>query len=144
MTERVRAVLITPHDTTLVIKRIRPGLDPYWVIVGGKVEPTDASHTEALLREIREEIAGDAQILRLLHRMENDRGEPEYFYLARIEQWDFDSRTGPEFARTDRGEYYLEEIPLTGEAVGALALMPPQFKAVLWGALEHGTLLDAG
>lgn len=30
MKQRVRAILITPHDITLPMKRIRPGRDPYW------------------------------------------------------------------------------------------------------------------
>ncbi|MGW7304010.1 NUDIX domain-containing protein [Streptomyces sp. NPDC054835] len=73
MKQRVRAVLVTPSGTTLVIKRIRPGVDPYWVIVGGGVEESDATREEALLREVREEIAGDAEIVCLLHEMENTR-----------------------------------------------------------------------
>ncbi|GAA1110799.1 NUDIX hydrolase [Kitasatospora arboriphila] len=143
MTERVRAVLITPNNTMLLIKRIRPGIDPYWVIVGGGVEDTDADRKAALLREINEEIAGDAEILRLLHQMDNPKGETEYYYLARIEKWDFDNRTGPEFARTDRGEYILEEIPLTQEAVESLNLMPSQFKDVLCEAIARGELIPA-
>ncbi|MFD0526088.1 NUDIX domain-containing protein [Kitasatospora arboriphila] len=116
--------MITPNNTALPIKRIRAAIDPYWVIVGGGVENTDTDREAALLREISEEIAGDAEILRLLHQLDNPKGETEYFYLARIETWDFDNRTGPELARTDRGEYILEEIPLTRNAVEALNLMP--------------------
>jgi 8-oxo-dGTP pyrophosphatase MutT (NUDIX family) len=140
MTERVRAVLITPNDTTLVIKRIRPGVDPYWVIVGGGVEDTDPDREAALLREIHEEVAGDARILRLLHHLQNDKDETEYFYLARIESWNFDNRTGPEFAHTDRGEYILEEVPLTLNAIATMNLMPPEIKTVLCEAIERGTL----
>ncbi|MFD9602879.1 NUDIX domain-containing protein [Streptomyces sp. NPDC059970] len=141
MKQRVRAVLITPDNHMLAIKRIRPGIAPYWVIVGGGVEESDPSHEAALLREVREEIAGDATIVRLLHKMENAKGEPEYFYLARIEAWDFENRTGPEFARSDRGQYRLEEIPLTAEAIGALNLLPEEISAVLRQALERGDLL---
>ncbi|MEV6207229.1 NUDIX domain-containing protein [Kitasatospora sp. NPDC051914] len=143
MTERVRAVLITPNNTTLLIKRIRAGIDPYWVIVGGGVEAIDTDREAALLREISEEIAGAAEVLCLLHQLDNPQGETEYFYLARIEKWDFNNRTGPEFARTDRGEYILEEIPLTEEAVGALNLMPQQFKDVLCEAIARGELIPA-
>lgn len=141
MKERVRAVLVTPNDTTLVIKRVRPGIDPYWVLVGGGVEERDATREEALLREVREEIAGDAEIVRLFHETQNARGEKEYFYLARIDTWDFDSRTGPEFARTDRGEYLLEEVPLTTEAIADLNLLPREISTVLRQALDRGNLL---
>ncbi len=92
MKERVRAVLVTPKGTTLLVKRVRPGVDRYWAIVGGGVEESDATREEALLREVREEIAGDAEIVRLLHEMENAKGEKECFYLARVNTWDFENR----------------------------------------------------
>ncbi|MCX4986628.1 NUDIX domain-containing protein [Streptomyces sp. NBC_00572] len=82
MKQRVRAILITPQDTTLVMKRVRPGSDPYWVIVGGGVEETDATREDALLREVREEIAGDAEIIRLLHETENTKGEKSYHSMV--------------------------------------------------------------
>ncbi|MEU3407677.1 NUDIX domain-containing protein [Streptomyces sp. NPDC006670] len=138
MKERVRAILVTPKGTTLVVKRVRPGVDPYWVIVGGGVEESDATREEALLREVREEIAGDAEIVRLLHEMENAKGEKEWFYLARINTWDFENRTGPEFGRSDRGEYILEEVPLTAQAIADLNLLPQEISTVLRRALDSG------
>ncbi|MFJ6771009.1 NUDIX domain-containing protein [Kitasatospora sp. NPDC091257] len=143
MQHRVRAVLLTPNDTMLLIKRIRPGTDPYWVIVGGKIEPTDASPEDALLREVREEIAGEAEIVSLLHTVETD-GERQDFYLATIEKWSFEDRTGPEFSQEGRGEYLLEEIPLTSEALDAVNLLPSEFATVLHEAVERGDLLAAG
>ncbi|MEE4425633.1 NUDIX hydrolase, partial [Streptomyces bugieae] len=112
MIERVRAVLVTRDHTMLVIRRTRPGVPEYWVLPGGGVEPTDESREAALHREIHEEIAGKADIIRLLHTMESD-DERQLFYLARIATWSFDDRTGPEFSAEGRGEYALEEIPLT-------------------------------
>ncbi|GAB7180436.1 hypothetical protein ATKI12_0267 [Kitasatospora sp. Ki12] len=139
---RVRAVLLTPNNTTLLIKRIRPGIDPYWVIVGGKIEPTDASPEEALLREVREEIAGEAEIVSLLHTIETD-DERQDFYLATVDKWSFEDRTGPEFSQAGRGEYFLEEIPLTTEALDAINLLPQEIAAVLRKAVERGDLLAA-
>ena len=141
MKERVRAVLITPNSTMLVIKRVRPGIDPYWVIVGGGVEKTDTDREAALLREIHEEIAGDAEIVRLLHQVENPQGEIEYFYLAHVHSWNFEDRSGPEFQRDDRGKYVLEEVPLTTEAIGGLNLLPPQMKTFLVEVLGQGAQL---
>ncbi|GAA1336901.1 hypothetical protein GCM10009647_079580 [Streptomyces sanglieri] len=141
MKQRVRAILITPDNTTLMIKRIRPGIAPYWVIVGGGIEDSDTSQEAALLREIREEIAGDAEIVRLLHEIKNPKGEKEYFYVARVATWDFDNKSGPEFQRDDRGEYILEEIPLTTEAIATLNLLPEEISVVLREAIEHGDLL---
>ncbi|MEU3567128.1 NUDIX domain-containing protein [Kitasatospora sp. NPDC036755] len=140
MQHRVRAVLLTPNDTMLLIKRIRPGIDPYWVIVGGKIEPTDAGPEEALLREVREEIAGEAELVRLLHTVETD-DERQDFYLATVDKWSFEDRTGPEFSQEGRGEYLLEEIPLTTEALDAVNLLPQDFATVLREAVERGGLL---
>ncbi|MFI9330503.1 NUDIX domain-containing protein [Kitasatospora sp. NPDC052868] len=140
MQHRVRAVLLTPNDTMLLIKRIRPGIDPYWVIVGGKIEPTDASPEDALLREVREEIAGEAQIVSLLHTIET-ADERQDFYLATIAKWSFEDRTGPEFSQEGRGEYLLEEISLTADALDAVNLLPQDFAAVLREAVERGELL---
>ncbi|MFF7991692.1 NUDIX domain-containing protein [Kitasatospora xanthocidica] len=142
MQHRVRAVLLTPNDTLLLIKRIRPGIDPYWVIVGGKIESTDASPEDALRREVREEIAGEAEIVNLLHTIETD-DERQDFYLATIEKWSFEDRTGPEFSQEGRGEYLLEEIPLTADALDAVNLLPQDFAAVLREAVERGELLAA-
>ncbi|MEU7073020.1 NUDIX domain-containing protein [Streptomyces narbonensis] len=141
MKQRVRAILITPNDTTLLMKRVRPGRAPYWVVVGGGVEDTDVDHEAALLREIREEIAGEAEIVRPFHQLTNASGETEHFYLARIKTWNFDDRSGPEFQQHDRGEYLLEEIPLTTEALTALNLLPEEIAVVLCDALDHGDLL---
>ncbi|MFJ8625284.1 NUDIX domain-containing protein [Kitasatospora sp. NPDC093550] len=142
MQHRVRAVLLTPNDTMLLIKRIRPGIDPYWVIVGGKIEPTDASPEEALLREVREEIAGEAEIVSLLHSIETD-DERQDFYLATVDKWSFEDRTGPEFSQEGRGEYLLEEIPLTTQALDAINLLPQEIAGVLHKAVERGDLLAA-
>ncbi|MDH6113961.1 ADP-ribose pyrophosphatase YjhB (NUDIX family) [Kitasatospora sp. MAP12-15] len=142
MQERVRAVLLTPDNTLLLIKRIRPGIPPYWVIVGGKVEATDASREDALRREVREEIAGEAEIVRLLHTIKTD-DERQDFYLATIAKWNFEDRTGPEFSQEGRGEYVLEEIPFTAEALDAVNLLPKDFASVLREAIERGELLTA-
>jgi 8-oxo-dGTP pyrophosphatase MutT (NUDIX family) len=142
MQHRVRAVLLTPNNTMLLIKRIRPGIAPYWVIVGGKIEPTDASAEEALRREVREEIAGEAEIVSRLHTIQTD-DERQDFYLATIEKWSFEDRTGPEFSEEGRGEYCLEETPLTVEALDAINLLPQKIAAVLREAVERGDLFAA-
>ncbi|MEU0130723.1 NUDIX domain-containing protein [Streptomyces sp. NPDC006289] len=139
MIERVRAVLITADDTMLVIRRTRPGIPEYWVLPGGGVEPSDESREAALHREIREEIAGKADIIRLLHTMESD-DERQLFYLARIATWSFDDRTGPEFSAEGRGEYALEEIPLTMEGLDGIELKPEEIARVLRGAINAGSL----
>ncbi|MFJ5079472.1 NUDIX domain-containing protein [Streptomyces sp. NPDC088553] len=139
MIERVRAVLVTPDDTMLVIRRTRPGIPEYWVLPGGGVEAGDASREAALHREIHEEIAGKADIIRLFHTMESD-DERQLFYLARIATWSFDDRTGPEFSAEGRGEYALEEIPLTVEGIDGIDLKPEEIARLLRGAVSAGSL----
>ncbi|MFI5765065.1 NUDIX domain-containing protein [Streptomyces sp. NPDC051563] len=139
MIERVRAVLVTKDDTMLVIRRTKPGVPVYWVLPGGGVEASDESREAALHREIHEEIAGKADIVRLLHTMESD-DERQLFYLARIETWNFADRTGPEFSAEGRGEYALEEIPITLDGLDGIDLKPEEITDVLRGAIGAGTL----
>ncbi|MFI9293693.1 NUDIX hydrolase [Streptomyces gardneri] len=139
MIERVRAVLVTADDTMLVIRRSRPGIPEYWVLPGGGVEPGDESREAALHREIHEEIAGKADIIRLLHTVESD-DECQLFYFARITTWSFEDRTGPEFGAEGRGEYALEEVPLTLEGLDGIDLKPKEIAHVLRGAISAGSL----
>lgn len=139
MIERVRAVLVTPAGTLLLIKRVRPGMPPYWVFPGGGVEPTDDTLEAALHREIQEELAGHATIVKPIHVIERD-GEREHFYLATIDGWSFDDRSGPEFSEAGRGEYYLDEVPLTVEAIDDLNLKPDDAAAVLRDAVVKNEL----
>ncbi|MEW1913978.1 NUDIX domain-containing protein [Kitasatospora sp. NPDC085895] len=111
--------------------------------IGGGVEDEDAGLEAALLREIREEIAGEATDLHPFRELTNDKGEVEHFYTARITSWNFDNRTGLEFRRDDRGEYLLEEVPVTADAVDALNLMPPLIKEALRDAIGTGDLTSA-
>jgi ADP-ribose pyrophosphatase YjhB (NUDIX family) len=139
MTDRVRALLITPDDDLLTIQRIRPGQDPYWVLPGGGVEPGEDLET-ALARELREEIAATADVHSLLHILEHD-AERQYFYLARARAWSAEpgDRTGPEFTDPARGEYHLQPIPLTAQALAGINLKPGTLAQRLLGHLRAGT-----
>ncbi len=143
MQHRVRALLVTPRHTILVIKRIRPGTPAYWVLPGGGVEESDESLEAALHREVWEEIAGRAEIAGLFHTTVESDGERQYFYLAHIEEWDFDDRSGPEFTRSDRGEYLLEEIPLTLDGLDAIDLKPEEIAGRIREAIAGGRLILA-
>lgn len=137
MTDRVRALLITDEGKLLTIKRTRPGQDPYWVLPGGGVEE-DETLLDALARELREELAATADIRGLLHVLHRP-GEIQYFYLARVRTWSFDDRSGPEFADPARGQYQMEETPLSAEALEAIDLKPTEIAEVILGHLRHGT-----
>ncbi|WP_324605090.1 NUDIX domain-containing protein [Streptomyces sp. NRRL S-87] len=141
MTDRVRGVLVTPEGRLLFIRRTRPGVDPYLVFVGGGVEDTDPGPRAALLREIHEEIAGHGvRIHGLLHTEPTREGGRHDFYVCTVAGWDWDARSGAEFARTDRGTYELVEVPLVPEALDGVELLPPGAAGALRTAIASGSL----
>jgi ADP-ribose pyrophosphatase YjhB (NUDIX family) len=143
MRDRVRALLVTPDHDLLTIKRIRPGQDPYWVLPGGGVEAGEDLET-ALARELREEIAATAHVHSLLYVLE--RGpERQSFYLARVHSWSADpgDRSGPEFADPANGEFHLQAMPLTAEALMAIDLKPDELAEFLVSHLGAGSDLFA-
>lgn len=138
MIECVRAVLITPAGRLLLIRRTWPGATPYRVCPGGHVESSDPSLRAALAREVREEAGAEPQITGLLHVVADEHLR-QYFYLARIPSWSEADRTGPEFDDPDRGEYRLEEVPLTVQALDAISLDPEEIAALLRDTVTTGT-----
>jgi ADP-ribose pyrophosphatase YjhB (NUDIX family) len=142
MIERVRAVLLTPSGGLLLIRRTWPGGTAYWVFPGGHVEPDDPSLRAALIREVREETGREPEIKGLL-RVLAEEHQRQHFYLADIRSWSEADRTGPEFDDPDRGEYSLEEIPLTREALDARRIMPPEIADLLRDAVAAQTDLAA-
>ena len=133
--ERVRAILVTPNNTMLVIKQVRPSVTPYRVVPGGGVEPTDPDRETALEREIQEEIVGEIDVISLLHTLESQNNR-HYFYLATIKRWSFEDRNGPEFADDSHGEYLLEEVPLTPDGIASVDLKPGAIGDFLRSALR--------
>lgn len=139
MTARVRALLITPDGDLLTIQRVRPGQDPDWVLPGGGVEDGENLET-ALARELREEIAATADVHSLPHTLDHD-GDRQYFYLARARSWSAEAgdRSGPEFTDPTRGEYHLQAIPLTAQALAGINLKPDALARFVLGHLRDGT-----
>ena len=140
MIECVRAVLVTPGGGLLLIRRTWPGATPYWVFPGGHVEPGDPGLRAALAREVREEAGADPQITGLLWVLA-DAYQRQHFYLCRIQAWSEEGRAGPEFEDPDRGEFRLEEIALTAEALDAISIEPQDIAALLCDAVANGTSL---
>lgn len=130
MIERVRAVLVTPAQEVLVIRRERPNIPPYWVLPGGHVESADAGLEAALHRELAEEIAGTAEIHSLILVIDGT-SERQYFYLGRIRTWSFIDRSGPEFTEPGRGRYALDLVPLTAAGLASIDLKPAPIAELL-------------
>jgi ADP-ribose pyrophosphatase YjhB (NUDIX family) len=142
MTNRVRALLITPQGDLLTIRRVRPDQDPYWVLPGGAVEDGENLET-ALARELREELAATADIRSLIYILDHG-GDRQFFYLTRALSWSTSpaDRSGPEFADPTRGHYHAELVPLTPEALEKIELKPDALAQSLLSHLREGTALS--
>lgn len=123
-----RAILLD-GDELILIKRTKPGRDPYWVSVGGGVEESDATIEAALHREVFEELGGKLERAELVHlitdQLEDGIGV-QHIFAARLEAMDLSARTGTEFAKPERGGYEVVRVPFTAQAVRELNLMPPE------------------
>jgi hypothetical protein len=84
-----------------------------------------------LERAIQPQITGLLEVLA-------DELQRQYFYLACIGSWSEADRTGPEFDDPDRGEYRLEEVPLTVQALDAVSPDPEEITALLREAVRAG------
>ncbi|MFI7094872.1 NUDIX hydrolase [Streptomyces lydicus] len=124
-----RAILLD-GDELVLIKRIKPGKDPYWVSVGGGVEDEDPTIEDALHREVFEELGGTLERAELVHLITDDLAGGgigiQHIFAARLASMNLSARTGTEFSKPERGEYEVVRVPFTAEAVRGLKLMPPE------------------
>ncbi|MFI7356253.1 NUDIX domain-containing protein [Streptomyces avidinii] len=133
-----RAILLD-GDELILIKRTKPGRDPYWVAVGGGVEASDPSLEDALHREVFEELGGKlsrAELVHLITDVLEDGVGVQHIFAARLERMDIEARTGAEFDKPERGGYEVVRVPFTTEAIGQLNLMPPELAAFAAGNVE--------
>lgn len=126
-----RAILIDDGGRLVLIKRTKPGQDPYWTAPGGGVESNDVSVEAALFRELAEELGakvrGASQVF--LFSSPSDAGVAvQHFFVARLLSLDESQRTGPEFSDTSRGGYELDRVDLQGDDLGTIDLKPPALK----------------
>jgi ADP-ribose pyrophosphatase YjhB (NUDIX family) len=134
-TRRVRAILSRDSNRIMLIKRMRDGVDPYWVTPGGGVEEFDENTERALAREVSEELGAKIEILKLVFVMERKTAEnlatKESFFLCRLVDYDLAARTGPEFNDPSRGQYVLDEIVLDAQALEQTNIKPEELKEFL-------------
>lgn len=123
-----RAILLD-GDELVLIKRTKPGRDPYWVSVGGGVEEEDDSIEAALHREVFEELGGTLDRAELVHlitdELEGGIGV-QHIFAARLAGMDVSARTGSEFSKPERGGYEIVRVPFTADSIRDLKLMPPE------------------
>lgn len=121
---RVRAILFTGTGSLLLIKRVRPGRDPYWVAPGGRIDPGDRDPQAALVRELYEELGATIEIARPAFRLAEGDSQ-QLFYVCRLLTLNLAQRHGPELSDPARGAYIPTEIPLTRTAILRTNIQPP-------------------
>ncbi|GAB2908649.1 hypothetical protein GCM10022245_50250 [Streptomyces mayteni] len=130
----------------VVIKRVRPGQEPYWITPGGGVEPEDATVVSALHREVLEELGAKvtdvvpAFVDTVRHVPEPGEDTPrglkvQHFFVCRLASMDPALRHGPE-VEEPRGTYEIVRLPFTPEGLASVNLVPASLRAFLLGNIE--------
>jgi ADP-ribose pyrophosphatase YjhB (NUDIX family) len=123
-----RAILLDGEGRLLLIKRTKPGQDPYWTTPGGGVEPDDTSIGAALVRELREELGAEVEAPTQVFLVSSPVGDEgvgvQYFFVCRLLRLDLGQRSGPEFDDPSRGGYTLDRVDLLHGSLRDVDLKP--------------------
>ncbi|MDH6127593.1 NUDIX hydrolase [Kitasatospora sp. GP82] len=150
-----RAILLEldpddPHAPAAIvlIKRTRPGSNPYWITPGGGVESGDRTVVDALHREVDEELGGKVvdvvpafvDTVSHAHHDDGTLAHPhgvkvQHFFVCRLAAMDPSRRHGPEVDEP-RGEYEIVRLPFTREGVTSVNVVPPSLRAYLAANIE--------
>ncbi len=126
--QSARALLFDSERRLVLIKRTRPGQEPYWVSVGGGREADDVSVEAALRREVLEELGGRIdrvrQVLVITDDLPGGTGV-QHVFVARLTSMNLADRTGAEFTEPGRGTYEVVRLPASREALAGIRLLPP-------------------
>ena len=133
--ERIRVAGIIPINNGFafmhrkgVVKR--KDYQEYYTFLGGGLEQNETLE-EGLIREIKEEVGIDIEVIEKLYEMKSQKfNQKEYFFLCKYISGDFGSGCGPEFSNDpkykDSGEY-LPEI-ISKDDVDKILLLPEEIK----------------
>lgn len=168
MTERpvvkrtARAILLDgdPHAggrtepvRMILIKRTKPGQEPYWITPGGGMEPEDGTVVDALLREVDEELGAKVTdvVPAFVDTVPHDPGEQadpaaletaggpgvkvQHFFVCRLTSMDLSQRHGPEVDEPC-GEYEVVRIPFSREGIASVEVVPSSLRAYLDANIE--------
>ena len=129
--KRTARAILLDGDDLILIKRTKPGMDPYWITPGGGVEPTDATVVEALHREVHEELG--AKIVDVVpcfvdtveHIVDGGVSgvKVQHFFVCRLDSMDTSLRHGPEMDEPV-GEYEIVRVPFSRVGTAAVHLVP--------------------
>ncbi|MCZ9336235.1 NUDIX hydrolase, partial [Streptomyces sp. TRM76130] len=126
-----RAVLLDGADLIL-IKRTKPGVDPYWVTPGGGVEPEDSTVVDALHREVHEELGAKITdvvpcFVDTVEHIGEDGGatgvKVQHFFVCHLVSMDAAMRHGPEIEEP-AGTYEIVRVPFTRVGIASVHLVP--------------------
>ncbi|WP_419996483.1 NUDIX domain-containing protein [Streptomyces boninensis] len=153
MTERpvvkrtARAILLDGDAASdlemILIKRTKPGHEPYWITPGGGVEPEDATVVDALHREVDEELGAKvsdvvpAFVDTVRHSTHHAAHgvKVQHFFVCRLQTMDLSRRHGPEVDEPC-GQYDVVRIPFSREGIASVEVVPPSLRAYLSANIE--------
>jgi ADP-ribose pyrophosphatase YjhB (NUDIX family) len=123
--------LIDDLGRLALVKRTKPGHEPYWTAPGGGVEDSDSSIKAALHRELREELGAAATAASQVFLFSSPSGAGiavQHFFVARLATFDESVRSGPEISDPSRGGYELDRIDLSSDDLALIDLKPTALK----------------
>lgn len=132
MKERARAIIVK-NGEIILIKRVKSEM-VYFVFPGGGVEDGE-NKTEALLREVKEELGLDVIITELFSslRFDKDKFEQiEYFYLCDVVGGTLGTGDGPEFKNNSNYEGSHEVLTMSIENLKDLNLLPIEIRDLVF------------
>lgn len=150
--KRTARAILLDGDDLILIKRTKPGVDPYWVTPGGGVEAGDATVVDALHREVAEELGAKVShvvpcFVDTVEHIGTDGGatgvKVQHFFLCRLESMDLSLRHGPE-VEEPCGEYEIVRVPFTRVGMASVHLVPLSLRHYLDGNVEGVRALHAG
>ncbi|MDF4251669.1 NUDIX hydrolase [Streptomyces sp. WMMB303] len=144
-----RAILLAagegpaPTVELILIKRTKPGQEPYWITPGGGVEPgVDRTVEDALHREVAEELGGAiTDVVPAFVDTVSDPAETpggvkvQHFFVCRLVSLDPRLRHGPE-VEEPQGEYEIVRLPFTPQGLNSVEVVPPRLRAYLAANIE--------
>jgi 8-oxo-dGTP pyrophosphatase MutT (NUDIX family) len=157
--KRTARAILLDDDEMILIKRTKPGREPYWITPGGGVEPGDATVVDALHRELDEELGakvtdvvpafvdtvpydpaedaegGTAAVAPEAADAAENAVKVQFFFVCRLTSMDLSRRHGPE-VEEPRGEYEAVRIPFTRAGIASVEVVPPSLRAYLDANIE--------
>ncbi|KNB49091.1 NUDIX domain-containing protein [Streptomyces caatingaensis] len=143
-----RAILLTGEPGSdelemILIKRTKPGQEPYWITPGGGMEPEDGTVVAALHREVDEELGGKvtdvvpAFVDTVPHSAHHAAHgvKVQHFFVCRLASMDLSRRHGPEVDEPT-GTYEVVRVPFTREGIASVEVVPPSLRSYLAENIE--------